>query len=791
MLIEKIKHYTQIALIFGLILLSDGLSGQEQNKVYVDPYSATIDTITAIDLVYPLLTEREGKGLYIPIPPKEHPRLFFRSKDIPVLKEKTINPLMFACWERIVENAALQIDAKLQQDGTKHNMNNRIVNCIEAKAFLYAFQKNLQAGREAVDAVFNYNKTLMIDYNKADVCRDIGRVILMTAIVYDWCYDLTSLQEKKWMISRMENLGKQMEIVWPKLIQGSIVGHGVEAQLTRDMLACAIATYDEKPEIYQLAAGRIFAEFLPSRKFFYPAAYHHQGSAYGQGRFQSDLSVTALFDGMGYPEIMGHDQAKVPYWWIYLRRPDGQLLRDGDDYTEQFTDFGKYWTVGVNAFVGSYFKDTVLMSEAIKQKVMASSDLFDFLTINPFASNKSIKDLPLSKYYKGPMGAMIARTGWDEGMASNAVVAMMKIGVYNFANHQHLDVGSFQLYYKGPLAVNSGIYQGKMGSYGGAHFKNYYQRSIAHNTMLIFNPDEKFSWHGSEIINDGGQQFPNGAAEPKNMQEFMEKDYKTGEILAHGFGPDSIKPEYTYLKGELAEAYSDKVKSFKRSFAFLNLNNSEVPAAIVVFDRVNSSNKYFKKIWLLHCVEEPEISGNVATVKRIEKGYNGLLINTTLLPIAENLSIQKVGGKDNEYSVNGENFPQYHYSEKNSADGAIWRLEVAPKNADNTNLFLNVMQVMDANGNVKSLVVEKLETEKFVGTKISNRIVLFSKDGEINTQSILLKISGNGTYKVLIADMQKGKWKIVGLKRSVCVVKDSEHLLSFDVPKGDYKITKE
>lgn len=792
MLKNKIKQYRQIALVFGLILFSDGISGQEQKKAYVDPYLTAIDTSTVANIIYPPLTEREGKGLDIPVPPKEHPRLFFRAKDIPALTEKIGHPLMADCWKGIMESAATPTDGKLAQDGAKHNMNNRIINAIEAKAFLYAFQKTQKAGQEAVEAVFNYNKTLVIDHNKADVCRDIGRVILMTAIVYDWCYDLIALQDKKWLIGRMENLGKQLEIVWPKLAQGSIVGHGSEAQLARDMLSCGVAVYDEKPEIYHLAAGRIFAEFIPARKFFYPAAYHHQGSSYGPYRFVWDLWITMIYDKMGYPKILGDDQAKIPYRWIYSRRPDGQFFRDGDDFYELFTNFGKTWTIAGAGLTGSYFKDPILMGEAIDKKQMGRDGLFDFLFIDPFAEAKSnLTGLPLTRYFQSPLGAMIARTGWGNEITSNTAVASMKIGVYSFANHEHLDAGSFQIYYKGPLAVNSGIYQGKTGGYGCEHFINYYQRSIAHNTMLIYNPDEKLTWHGREIINDGGQLFPNGGSEPRNMKEFLGNDYKIGEVLAHGFGPDLVKPEYSYLKGELAEAYSDKVKSFKRSFVFLNFNNATVPAAFLVFDRVNSSNKDFKKTWLLHCVEEPEISGNTAIVKRTEKGYNGQLVNTTLLPKLDNLAIQKVGGKDNEYTVNGKNFPQYVSQENNSFDGAIWRLEVSPKNADNNDLFLNVMQVMDANGTSKSLAVEKLETDEFVGAKIADRIVLFSKNGEINTKPISLKIDGNGTSKVLIADMQKGKWKVESLKDSVFTVKDGEHLLHFSVPKGNYKIIRE
>lgn len=790
------ENFLVVALFSGLSLLPANLFSQEHPAGFVDPYKVATDTTTINSFVYPPLTEREGKGLAIPVPPKEHPRLFFRAKDIPALKLKMTHPLMTECWDRIVQSAGIQTDGKLPQEGTKHNMNTRLVGTIEAKAFLYAFQNNQLYGKEAVQAVLNYNKTLIIDPNKADVCRDIGRVILTTALVYDWCYNLITPQERKWLIVKMENLGKQLEIVWPRLVQGSIVGHGAEAQLVRDMMACGVAVYDEKPEIYNLAAGRIFAEFLPARKFFYPAAYQHQGSSYGPYRYQWDLWITMIFDKMGYPKILGDDQAKVPYRWIYSRRPDGQFFRDGDDFNELFTSFGKTWTIAGAGITGSYYKDPVLMGEAIDKKQIGREGLFDFLFIDPFVPEKiDLNKLPLTRYFQPPLGMMVARTGWGDQITSNTVIAEMKIGVYNFVNHQHLDAGNFQIYYKGPLAVNSGIYQGTTGGYGCEHFINYYQRSIAHNTMLIENPGEKFTWHGHDIVNDGGQQFPNGASEPKNMEEFLGKDYKTGEVLAHSFGPDSIRPEYTYLKGELKEAYSDKVKSFQRSFVFLNLNNANVEAALIVFDRVNASNSDFKKTWLLHCVEEPDIKGNVTLVKRTEKGYNGQLVNTTLLPDAGNLSIQKVGGKDHEYTVKGQNFPQFVPSANNSADGTIWRFEVSPKTKSAVDHFLNVMQVMDYNNKeIKPLATEKVETDQLVGAKIGDRIVLFKKDGDVGAKSVSLKIDGNQLFKVLIADIQQGNWKVENLdsrKSFKCQVNASGHILRFEGGKGKYKITKE
>ena len=134
---------------------------------------------------------------------------------------------------------------------------------------------------------------------------------------------------------------------------------------------------------------------------------------------------------------------------------------------------------------------------------------------------------------------MVARTGWGE----DAVIAEMKINEYNFVNHQHLDAGAFQIYYKGALAIDSGLYSGSSGEYGSPHCRNYYWRTIAHNCLLVHDPEEKFGRRG--YGNDGGQRLPNGRCEPRNLDVLLapENGYRTGKVLAHGFGPDPQTPD--------------------------------------------------------------------------------------------------------------------------------------------------------------------------------------------------------------------------------------------------------
>ena len=157
---------------------------------------------------------------------------------------------------------------------------------------------------------------------------------------------------------------------------------------------------------------------------------------------------------------------------------------------------------------------------------------------------------------------MIARTGWND----DAVIAEMKINEQFAGNHQHLDGGSFQLYSTGPLAIDSGIYQSVQGGYNSPNNKNYTKRTIAHNSLLIYDPDEVFecfNYGGADktqtAANDGGQRMPGiGWDTCRSLEQLLSEEYTVGKTLAHGFGPDREKPVYSYLKGDITQAYSKK-----------------------------------------------------------------------------------------------------------------------------------------------------------------------------------------------------------------------------------------
>ncbi|NQX58652.1 heparin/heparin-sulfate lyase HepB [Paenibacillus qinlingensis] len=706
-------------------------------------------------------------------PANEHPRLFVRSSDIPTIKANLTKGELVKVWSRVNTTAAMNVTGLLNPPASgQSNYDDSQRKVIEANALLYLLDGNQAAGQKAISIMNNYINTAMIPI-VGDSTRAMGQVIITAAMVYDWCYPIMTNEQRLNFRLNMDRIARNMEIGYPPLGQGAVVGHGSEAQLMRDMIGFGVAAYDENPNIYNIAAGRFFKEFVPARDFLYQSNSYSQGDSYGPYRFQWDMFASYIFKRMGAGNVFSAEQQYVPYQSLYTRRPDGQLLRNGDSYTQNYTSVGTYWSVSPSLFyAASYYNDPYLRSEFKKEYDYNNNiveDTWMVLFDNPDQQSESVASLPPSKYFGEPMGQMVARTGWGTGFNSNTVVASMNISNYNFVNHQHLEAGSFQLYYKGALAIDSGVYQGTGGKFAGNHDGNYNKRTIAHNAMLVYDPSEEFLLYGSkktsdntDVINDGGQRFPNSYNEPSTIEELKDpsKGYEVGKVLHQAIGTDAVKPDFTYIKGDITKAYTSKVSDYKRSMVFLNMKDSTYPGALIVYDKLTASDPTFKKTWLLHSVNEPEISGNTQTIRNGNGNYNGKMVNTTLLPVQGNTDITKVGGANFRYSFNGINYPE-PIASGNSDESGSWRIELSPKTPAATNEFLNVMQVMD-NDEVKApLLTEPVTSDKIIGAKISDRVVTFGKESQQLSGSFQFQVTGNeSNLYYLVTDLAPGYWKV-------------------------------
>ena len=743
----------------------------------------------------------EVDGVNIPLPPMEHPRLYVRTSDIPALREKMkspqgrkiLNKLREASLPRTEEEEA---SVKLKDFRYYFQMRG-VTSQVQLQALDYLVDGDRNKARRAITSMLDTLKRVNFDTGN-DRTRASGVMIMVGSMVYDWCYDQMTPEERQAYISEFKRIAGTMECHYPPKNTEPVAGHCSEWNILRDLLSAGVAVYDEDPEIYNYVATMLFRDYVPVRNYTYKGGNYHQGSGYVSVRFINDLISLWIFDKMGAGAVYTPEQQYVLYDFIYRRRPDGGVLPAGDVNPGNRKSPNSYAMPAM--FAAGYYHDPYLQNEYyIKPSVEAHLLMMQLLWMDFDLKPKTPEDLPLTRYCGTPFGWMIARTGWD----ANSVIAEMKVNEHFYGNHQHLDGGSFQIYYKGPLAIDSGSYQGSAGGYNSPHNKNYFKRTIAHNSLLVYDPSEVFEcWNygGGDktktAANDGGQRMPGDRWETcRSFEQLLSDDYTVGETLAHGFGPDPSVPEYSYLKGDITKAYTSKVKDVRRSFVFLNLKDEIVPAAMVIYDNVVSSDPSFRKYWLMHSIEQPVVKGNEFTIYRTLNGDSGMLKNTVLLP--RKASVKTVGGEGKEFWVFGTNYPNAATSRPDPAnERGAWRVEVCPSKASVADNFLNVIQVAD-NDCKDFSAVASVESGTVAGAVVADRVVTFSRDSRpLDSCAFEVKAdkkSARDSYKILVTDLKPGRWtvKSSGSTLGVFEVSPESGTLYFDAPAGSFTLALE
>lgn len=297
-------------------------------------------------------------------------------------------------------------------------------------------------------------------------------------------------------------------------------------------------------------------------------------------------------------------------------------------------------------------------------------------------ARRPVEDPPLARFFSN-MGQTFIRTGSESG---DTFVLISAGG--NVTMHRHHDAGHFTLFHRGFLAIDSGTRINQTSD----HMFTYYSQSIAHNTLLIDMPGEEPPryWGRPADVASGGQYRTVGS----QVTAFESHD------------------EWAYLATDLTPVYHpDKSESVIREFVFIR------PNALLIFDRVRSTDAGYAKTWLLHTVNEPEVEN-----RRWQVEHNkGRMIATTLLPA--DARVEAVGGPGREFLVAGQNYP---FSDNPDAIRALmgrWRVEVTPGAARQTDRFLHLLETGDRTLEAMD-GVKLLETEERTGVQLS-------RDGEV------------------------------------------------------------
>lgn len=707
-------------------------------------------------------------NLSLPLP--SHPRVLVTKEDLPVLRQK----LQHSDFKFLHQTYLQQ--KQFQTDGISANgeADERIRQKIEAQAFSYllAPEKERAAGKEAIELIQKYLGSIHSAKGYHQNAHAYQAVIT-AALVYDWCYPLLDSPTKSKLILLMKDVSCLAEYcIFKNTPKQYLSGHYGEYAPTV-FLAMGLAIYDEEKAVFDFAYQEQVAPFAKSRNPWYEAGTHHQGSQYLHVRYGNEILQAFLMDKIGLHPYSSNIAA-VTYRDLYANIPqdkdmDGMPEGDchnnitmGNEYLE-FIPMAA--SLSKDGFLQSYAKLHLNKLEALSTRA--------FIYYNPFLPAKSFDNLPLSRFFPSPSGILIARTKWDldkKGKPSNAMVVLMNMKEYNAKNHTHLDIGHFGIYYKGHLALDAGIYQGKdpNNEWGKTNYVNYYARTIAHNSILILDPNEPSPYEGSNIkaqSRDGGQfSYKNRAWD--STQEMLDAG-KSAQVLAVDIAKGN-EPDYSYLKGNMTAAYNipknvavypAKADTVCRSFVFLNFKQSSIPGALIVLDKIVASQATFKKTWLLHAQNEPFIQGNTISFENTNAGRNGRLHNTVILPTLENQQMEKVGGPGKEYWVDGKN-----WGTVTQEDAGQWRVELSPKKAALSDNFLNVIQVMDAQPVQTALPVEKCFSSngQYVAIAIADRIVAQALNLANNQSGEIAFALGDTkkSYLVFITDLAPGKWLV-------------------------------
>lgn len=348
----------------------------------------------------------------------------------------------------------------------------------------------------------------------------------------------------------------------------------------------------------------------------------------------------------------------------------------------------------------------------------------EFLWFNP---DQTTRVPSLRTHFAPGTGTVFMRSGWPDGAADtdrSASYLTFQAGDH-YTYHQHYDQNSFTLFKHGDLAVDSGVYSGDGLS---DHDINYYVRTLAHNTLVVYNPQEDFSDARPDASSrDGGQRtFYPASRSPPSVDYFdrFRTAYDTGDILR--FEDTS---QYTYVRGDASKAYNSpayhqssdtrlsgnvaKVSGFQREFLYLRPDEGGTVEAVALFDRVGVTQADFSGAntkLLFHTLGRPVVTGSATAVSPGETLYagastasavagDGKLFIKVLLPLQHN--IRRVGGRRvKSFWVFGTQH-DWHWDPNESQPRPTndfeeepygeWRLEVEPADTALNHNFLTVL----------------------------------------------------------------------------------------------------
>lgn len=597
------------------------------------------------------------------------PRIFFNRDDLPVLQQR-IRGSHADRWTKLVASSNNAVGRDVAVLGASPNSH----EYARALAFAGLLKDDAILKGKAV-AVAGECARLGTSGDKMDVRRRLMGI----ACVYDWIHDSIPSATRGVlrdamirMVAYLEANSNESEFIW---------GHSHGNQ--RPMVLAFLALYgdwSEAPAKLDAAIRACRDGYLASWRSYADSGGSLKGWWYTSWTLNMEVEILASLRSAAGIDWFASDRwmEEILDWYLLGLRGDRSFCRGGDSRIAEGVS-PLDWVYAL--CVAHHYRNPQAkwLAERVEETI-GNWTLLNFYDIlwNPADLASEAPTGGLTRHFRAP-GEVILRSSWGD----DAAIATFRSAPTYTLGHSHRDNNSFTLYYRAGLALDSGIYD----TYAGAHHLNYYSRTIAHNSILVHDPAERFVLYGKEYANDGGQRWlVSGkdvpSATPPHIAQVLDPryGYRAGGIVLY-----EDAEEYSYSVGDAAPSYSPaKLVAFDRHFLWLKSVRGSVAPVVVILDRVDATSASFKKTYVLHTQGAPQVQGAIV---RAANG-RGQLVHETLLPRSPRISA--IGGSGKEFWVNGQNHAPSRTPSAAEEAGA-WRVEVSPSTQSLRDVFLHVL----------------------------------------------------------------------------------------------------
>ncbi len=568
-----------------------------------------------------------------------------------------------------------------------------------------------------------------------------GENLQRMSLAYDWLYNYRGFNAaaKKKLRERMLDMaghlitrvGKGEEVVY-----GEEIFHNYCSNAALAVGLTGLALWEGPQDTAAARLIRIASDWHFNRSFKAMELLGggwHEGLAYSLNHViqETPIWVAAWRSATGEDWFarIKREQGGWMEGWIYFclasLRPDYTFMRSGDNNRGRMLpdrNLRQALELIVSAY-GNPHGQFLLneLEERLGERSMADGDLWmPLIFYSDSLEDRDYRELPPSRIINPEhLGFASLRSGWGP----DDTYITFEAGDY-FGSHNHLDQNSFTIYHRGGLALDSGGYDGY-----GTHHEMYAVRSIAHNTVLIRDPQEMtFSHYYKPFPSTGGQRsldyFFNNSNYDISLYWDQYRDNSRADMADITAWQSAA--DFDYVSGDATGAYNStrftepgarpKISRFTRRLLFVK------PDIVAVCDNVDAVCEAFEKHWLLHTANEPEILGDNTVI--VENGEGRLTVEP-LLPV--DVFVNKYGGPGKEFLAAGVNHPLRDSETGPPAEPGAWRLDLTMSDPRRQDIYLVLMQT-GGRGVEAPRRFRLIENDDFVGAAGDDVALLFTRD---------------------------------------------------------------